>query len=242
MTTTQVAPTTTTLTLVRHGQTHLNARRVMQGSCDSPLTRTGRAGVLVTAQHLSTQTFDAAYSSPQGRAVMTAVEIVRHHDELPLRSVEGLREFSFGRYERRPERELDEVEPWASFIPRVLSGEHPGLPGGESGESFMGRVRATFAQIVDAHPDEHVLVVGHGLTLGAYLATIDPTGLVPLPNASVSTVEVVRERGVDVSISRILSVAVDVAGHGSLSARPAPGPVEVGGSTTDRVAASVPAA
>ncbi|GMA33267.1 histidine phosphatase family protein [Litorihabitans aurantiacus] len=157
MDTTQVAPTTTTpttttLTLVRHGQTHLNARRVMQGACDSPLTRTGRAGVLVTAQHLSTQAFDAAYSSPQGRAVMTAVEIVRHHDELPLRSVAGLREFSFGRYERRPERELDEIEPWAVFVPRVLAGEHPGLPGGESGADFMDRVRTTFARIVEAHP------------------------------------------------------------------------------------------
>ncbi|PWD51308.1 histidine phosphatase family protein [Serinibacter arcticus] len=227
-TTAPVAPTTTTLTLVRHGQTHLNARRIMQGSCDSPLTRTGRAGVLVTAQHLSTHDFDAAYSSPQGRAVMTAVEIVRHHADLPLRSVQGLREFSFGAYERRPERELDEVEPWAELIPRVLSGQHPGLPGGgESGEAFMDRVRTTFSEIVDAHPGEHVLVVGHGLTLGAYLATIDPVGLVPLPNASVSTVEVVREPGTDVTISRILSVAVDVAGHGSLSARPAPAVVGV---------------
>lgn len=218
---------TTTLTLVRHGQTHLNARRLMQGACDSPLTRTGRAGVMVTAQHLSSQSFDAAYTSPQGRAVHTAVEIVRHHDDLPLRSVSGLREFSFGRFERRPERELDEIEPWAQLVPRVLSGQHPGLPGGESGQEFMDRVRSTFSEIVAAHPGENVLVVGHGLTLGAYLATIDPTGLVPLPNASVSVVEVTREPAVDVTISRILSVAQDVAGHGSLSARPAPAQIPV---------------
>lgn len=213
---------TTMLTLVRHGQTHFNARRVLQGACDSPLTRTGRAGVLVTAQHLSTHDFDAAYTSPQGRAVMTAVELVRRHADLSLRSVQGLREFSFGSFERRPERELDEVEPWSSLVPRILAGEHPGLPGGESGADFMARVRETFAEIVAAHPGERVLVVGHGLTLGAYLATIDPVGLVPLPNASVSTVEVTREPGVDGTISRILSAAVDVAGHGHVAARPAP--------------------
>ena len=216
---------TTTLTLVRHGQTHFNARRVLQGACDSPLTRTGRAGIAVTAQHLSTHTFDAAYTSPQGRAVMTAVELVRGHEDLALRSVDGLREFSFGSFERRPERELDELEPWSSLVPRILAGEHPGLPGGESGADFMARVRDTFGEIIAAHPGENVLVVGHGLTLGAYLATIDPIGLVPLPNASVSIVEVTGEAEAGGTISRIVSAGVDVAGHGSLAARPARLPV-----------------
>lgn len=215
----QVASTTTTLTLVRHGQTHLNARRMLQGSCDSPLTRTGRAGVRLTARHLATEHFDAAYTSPQGRAVLTAAEIVREHPDLVLRADEGLREFSFGHFERRPERDLDTVQPWPELIAQVLDGSHPGLPGGgESGAGFMTRVRDTFDRVLAAHPGEHVLVVGHGLTLGAYLAMVDPRGLAALPNASVSRVEV-RDGSPE-----LVLVGHDVAGHGSVAARPAPVP------------------
>lgn len=217
MTTSQVAPTTT-LTLVRHGQTHLNSLRMLQGSCDSPLTPDGHAGVRVTGQHLSTATFDAAYTSPQQRAVTTAKELLRHHPHLTLRPDTDLREFSFGSYERRPEQDLDAVQPWAEFISAVLGGRHPGLAGGESGAHFVARVHAVFERILACHPGQRVLVVGHGLTLGAYLATISPAGLIALPNASVSTVEV---RG---GTPRILSAGVDVAGHGSLAARPAPVP------------------
>ncbi|WP_265521570.1 histidine phosphatase family protein [Oerskovia flava] len=217
---------TLTLTLVRHGQTHFNARRHLQGSCNSPLTRTGRAGVRVTAQHLARHTFDTVYSSPQGRAVQTAVELLRHHPDQPLTVDKDLRELSFGVFERRPEHELDAVQPWSEFVPAMLAGTHPGLDGGESGAEFMGRVRTVFARIVAAHDaaahdgsaDRHVLVVGHGLTLGAYLATIDPTGLVALPNASVSTVEV------DGSVARVVTAGVDLAGHGAVAARPAPAP------------------
>ena len=216
MDTTQVAPTTT-LTLVRHGQTHLNALRMLQGSSDSALTPAGHAGVRVTAQHLSTSTFDVAYTSPQGRAVTTAHELLRHHPRLPLRHDSDLRELAFGSYERRPEHELDAVQPWPELIAAVLAGTHPGLPGGESGAHFTGRVRAVFDRILTAHPGQQVLVVGHGLTLGAYLATID-RGLVALPNASVSVVEVTG------GSARIVSAGVDVAGHGSLAARPAPVP------------------
>lgn len=218
---------TLTLTLVRHGQTVLNARRLLQGACDSPLTRTGRAGVRVTAQHLSRHDFDAAYSSPQGRAVLTAIEILRRHPGLTLDVDEDLRELSFGAFERRPEHELDAVVPWSVLVPAVLAGTHPGVGGGESGAEFMARVRAVLGRLVAAHEDaaapgaafdRHVLVVGHGLTLGAMLATIDPSGLVALPNASVSTVEVTD------GVARVVSAGVDVAGHGALAARPAPAP------------------
>ncbi|WP_251149751.1 histidine phosphatase family protein [Cellulosimicrobium sp. Marseille-Q4280] len=218
---------TLTITLVRHGQTVLNARRHLQGACDSPLTRTGRAGVRVTAQHLARHDFHTAYSSPQGRAVLTAMEILRHHPDLTMTVDHDLRELSFGTFERRPEHELDAVEPWSELVPAVLAGTHPGVGGGEPGADFMARVAAVFDRIVAAHDDaarpgatqdRDVLVVGHGLTLGAYLATLDPTCLAALPNASVSTVEVTD------GTARAVSVGVDVAGHGSVAARPAPLP------------------
>lgn len=209
---------TLTLTLVRHGQTYLNARRLLQGWSDSPLTRTGRAGVRITAGHLADHTFTGAYSSPSGRAIATATEILRHHDDLRLRTDKDLRELHFGQYERRPEHELDALAPWHELVPSMLDGTHPGLPGGESGGAYMARVRVAFERIVEAHPTGHVLVVGHGLTLGAWLATVDPDlGLVALPNASVSTVQVDPD-----GARRVLNAGVDVAAQGLGSARSVP--------------------
>lgn len=235
---------TLTLTLVRHGQTVFNARRHLQGACDSPLTRTGRAGVRVTAQHLARHPFDAAWSSPQGRAVQTSVELLRHHPDLTLRVDAGLREFSFGRWEQRPEHELDAQQPWAELVAEVLGGRHPGLDGGgEPGGAFMARVHDVFARIVATEQaatttaDRHVLVVGHGLTLGAYLATLDPSRLVPLPNASVSTVEVG-----DDGRARIVAAGVDVAGHGLVAARPAPATEATTGTTAPSPATAAPVA
>ncbi|WP_425955430.1 histidine phosphatase family protein [Xylanimonas sp. McL0601] len=210
---------TFTLTLVRHGQTHFNARAILQGSSNSPLTRAGREGVRTTARHLAASTFTAAYSSPSGRAVTTAVEILRHHDGLRLQVDADLREYDFGSFERRPERQLEAVEPWAALIPAVLAGRHPGLPDGESGAAFMARVAATFDRIAAAHPEGEVLVVGHGLALGAYLWTLQLGPLVPLPNASVSTVRITD------GVPELVEVGLDVAGHGRLSARPAPAPL-----------------
>lgn len=213
---------TLTLTLVRHGRTYFNVRGIMQGRCDSPLTRDGRAGVRTTARHLAATPFTAAWSSPSGRAVATAVELLRHHSDVRLRTDPGLLEYSFGVYERKPEGVLDAVVAWPELVTEVLAGRHPGLPGGEPGADFMHRTRDVFARIAEAHEGGHVLVVGHGLALGAYLATVDDVGLVPLPNASVSTVEVEADGS-----ARLTSVAVDVAGQGHVAARPMRTPTPV---------------
>ncbi len=218
---TTVAATTVgtlTLTLVRHGRTYLNQRRLLQGWSDSPLTRAGRDGVRTTAAHLAQRPFVAAYSSPSGRAVTTAVEILRHHDGVRLRTDAGLREYHFGDYERRHESVLDEVIAWPDLVGEILSGRHPGLPGGEDAGTFLGRVRDVMDRIVAAHPDGgEVLVVGHGLALGVWLAVVGDGALVPLPNASVSRVRVTPAG------ARVEELALDVAGQCDLGARPATG-------------------
>lgn len=84
-----------------------------------------------------------------------------------------------------------------------------GDPGGEPGHEFLTRVRSGFPRVERDHQDGHVLVVSHGLTLRAYLAMIDPRPTEPLPNASISTVEV--HAG---GFCRVVTVALDPAGHG----------------------------
>ena len=62
------------LYILRHGQTEWNAIGRMQGSLDSPLTAKGRAQAETQRALMATQdlTGFSAYSSPQGRAFLTA--------------------------------------------------------------------------------------------------------------------------------------------------------------------------
>lgn len=206
------------MTLVRHGRTYLNQRRLLQGWSNSPLTRDGLEGVRTTARHLAQRPFVAAYSSPSGRAVATAVEILRHHEDVRLRTDGDLREYHFGDYERRHESVLDQVVAWPELVGEIINGRHPGLPGGEDAATFLGRLRGAMDRIVAAHADGgEVLVVGHGLALGVWLAMAGDGVLVPLPNASVSHVRITPE-GV-----RLDELGIDVADQGALGARSATG-------------------
>lgn len=193
-----------TLSLVRHGQTEYNAESRLQGWCDSPLTAAGLAGVRTTARHLAAQPISAVYVSPAGRAQATAHEIVAHHGTAPIVIDPDLREFGFGDFEARLEAELYALYDPESLFTGVLRGTFAGLPGGERGHEYLARVSSAFARIESSHPAGHVLVVSHGLTLRTYLAMIDHRPMVPLPNASVSTVTVHPD-----GRRQVVSVAVD---------------------------------
>ena len=197
-----------TLSLVRHGQTHYNAQHRLQGWCDSALTPQGLAGVRTTATFLSGRPFTAAYVSPSGRAQATAREIMANHLSAPVFTDPDLREFGFGDLEARPEAELlERYDPEAMFAD-VLRGTFAGIPGGETGPEFLERVTSVFTRIEATHRGGHVLVVSHGLTLRAYLTMLDPRPTQPLPNASISTVQV--DPG---GQHRVIMFGLDLAGH-----------------------------
>ena len=202
-----------TLSLVRHGQTHFNAQHRLQGWCDSPLTPQGLAGVRTTADFLSSRPFTAAYVSPSGRAQATAREIMANHPSAPLSLITDpdLREFGFGDLEARPEAELLERYDPETLFADVLHGRFAGIPGGETGPGFLARVGSAFTRIEATHRVGHVLVVSHGLTLRTYLTMIDSRPTIPLPNASISTVEVHPD-----GHHRVTTLALDVVGQGVL--------------------------
>ena len=58
--------------IIRHGQTELNNRKVLQGRSDHPLNATGIAQAREAANRLKGVSFDAVYSSPLIRAIQTA--------------------------------------------------------------------------------------------------------------------------------------------------------------------------
>ncbi len=183
-----------TLYLVRHGRTEFNEQHLIQGWCDSPITADGMVGVHALATHLAEVELHAAYASPSGRTMTTADTITAHHPALDVVPHDGLKEFFFGDWEERSEREIADHVDWIALFSDVLAGTYPGFPNGESARTYLDRVTGAFTEIEERHsPGENVLVVSHGMTLMVYLAL---HGMFPrraLGNASVTVVRVAAD-------------------------------------------------
>ena len=82
------------LYLTRHGQTLFNAKKMMQGWCDSPLTLEGVESTIKTKQFIEENnlTFDQVYTSPLTRC-LTTTQMITNQDFIMN---QGLREWNFG--------------------------------------------------------------------------------------------------------------------------------------------------
>ncbi len=138
-----------TLYLMRHGQTLFNARRKIQGWCDSPLTELGIKQAEVAAKYFKDNNiiFDHAYSSTSERACDT-LEIVT---DKPYKRVKGLKEWNFGTFEGESE-DLNPPLPYNDFFVKY---------GGEDQEEVKKRVAETLQKIME-EDNEVVLAVSHG--------------------------------------------------------------------------------
>lgn len=86
--------------IVRHGQTHMNAKRLMQGRSDSPLNDNGRMQARAAADEIKNLgiRFNRVISSPLSRAFETAM-IVSGFDENHIEKDDRLLEIDFGSFE-----------------------------------------------------------------------------------------------------------------------------------------------
>jgi broad specificity phosphatase PhoE len=154
-----VSGVTTTLVLVRHGETDWNRERRVQGQTDVPLNETGRSQALALSAELNGRSFAAVYSSDLVRAYETAT-ILAEPRSLVVTPVPALREKHFGSWEG-----LTDAEVLRRF-PHALAG-----PWGdaETPGEVSTRVVAAVSEIVAAHTGEAVLVVTHGGPIRALL-------------------------------------------------------------------------
>jgi len=151
--------------LLRHGETHWNVERRIQGRQESTLTPRGErqaaamAGLVADLVRMEPGDWRLV-SSPLRRARATA-EAVAAATGLPIASDERLAEISCGAWEGRLRDELGVSGPEWFFQ----------APGGETFEDVMGRVESFLADL-PPEPDRRVIVVSHGvtgrLTRGAY--------------------------------------------------------------------------
>lgn len=184
---------------VRHGETYFNAKNMIQGQCDAPLTPNGLSVAKTMAEKLKSIKFDAGYSSDLRRAV-TTLDIIAD-DNLPKYHLKEFREFGFGVYEgdsgvgfwdmmenkyNFKVNEIPFTEKYKYLYHEVDN------PTAEKLDDFKTRLLKGFDHIIDEakkHDQKNILLVGHGITIHAIIELISKEefkGMVP--NSSVTKI------------------------------------------------------
>lgn len=160
------------LYLVRHGETQSNARGVLQGALDSPLTRRGRQQALDVAAALRARNVLPALmlASPQGRA-QTTLEIIRKAlpalKGVPARIEPCLAEMNYGTCQGVPLASLP-FDPWT---PKDGAARF----GGETGREVQLRALGGLLGVMDK-ASGNVLAVSHGTVMSHLLEALEPGG------------------------------------------------------------------
>ena len=134
-----------TLLLVRHGESAGNARRLIQGWHEFPLTERGHRQADAVSRRLAGAGAVALYASPILRAWQTAAPIAAATGLTPVRT-DGLREYGSGEAEGLHWQEA--ATRWG------LSGDDWGVgrvPGEEGFEAFRDRVAQTVETLAARH-------------------------------------------------------------------------------------------
>jgi len=147
------------ITLVRHGETHNNRVRIVQGldPTQGKLTDKGVRQAVLAGKALAEQPFQIAYCSPLERAVITLAEILaaRGGDRtVPLVFPQELREVNLGTLQGRPHTE------WKAMIAGDPMAWRP--PQGESWLDLQVRVTDYLRRVIVPGGHQEILIVAHG--------------------------------------------------------------------------------
>jgi probable phosphoglycerate mutase len=161
---------TTRLLLVRHGATTLSAEDRFAGSTDVPLSDEGRRQASRLGERLSDDRIAAVYASPMRRTIETAALIAEPHKLAPV-TRPGLREIDHGHWEGLTRREVEE-----RYRDEYLRWEQDPFTvapaGGECGVDVMARALPVIRAIVEAHPDQNIVVVSHKATIRLVISSL----------------------------------------------------------------------
>ncbi len=177
--------------VLRHGETALNAKGVMQGWLNEPLNQNGRDLAVATGRAMRRIRFDACISSPLVRARETVEIILRESgNELPVSVDDRIREINFGDLEGKTFREMGEAGELFYTDPFRLTG----FPNGETIRDLCKRTQAFLWELIEKDDGKTYLIGTHGCAARAMLNFLydDPSdfwqGRAPY-NCSVNIVE-----------------------------------------------------
>lgn len=159
----------TTILLYRHGETEANSEGIVQGQLDFSLSENGQRQARALAKKIAKEHPDLAaiYSSDLERAYKTAEETARVL-QLPIHTEAGLREGRYGIAEGLNLNEfLTRYAPSYQALKhqypsRKERWDHTNVPGSETNNQLLERVKKTLAHIAQNHPGEKIAVFSHG--------------------------------------------------------------------------------
>lgn len=154
--------------IIRHGQTDLNVKQVLQGRSDYPLNAAGLAQAEEVAGHFRAWniTFDRVYSSPLQRAVQTANCIAK---DAELLIEERLIEMDYGPYEGMSllEPAPEVIHFFHDFI------HHPAPDGMEQLTDVVCRL-GTFLEELKSEAEGNILLSTHAIAMKGALEYLTP--------------------------------------------------------------------
>ena len=144
------------ITLLRHGE--IKGGKRFRGSIDDPLTPKGFDQMRAATK--APFTCDLVISSPLMRCASFASELTQKLS-VPLLMEPRLTEMHFGDWEGRTSKQIYDKTPKALEQFWSDPQKYP-PPGGERLLDFRARVLAAFAELLERHQDQHLLLVTHG--------------------------------------------------------------------------------
>jgi len=195
----QRPPGATEILLVRHGESEPviegQDHDLKDGHGDPALSPEGRLQAERVGERLAGQPIAAIYVTTLRRTAETAAPLASRLGIEPQVEAD-LREVHLGEWEaglfRQKTAEGDPIalRMWAEQSWEVI-------PGAEKDAAFGARVRAGLDRVATAHPDQLVVVVAHGGTIGALLCQAthsQPFAFAGADNASISGLVVLDDR------------------------------------------------
>jgi probable phosphoglycerate mutase len=162
---------TTTLLIVRHGQTGWNKDLHFRGRTDLPLDEIGLKQVDMLARHLSTQYQPAAIlSSPLLRARQTAEACARHLN-LSIQTEQTLIDLDYGEFSGLNPAEAEAKFPklyrdWLN-VPHTVR-----FSAGESLDDVRARLIDLSDRLTSLYPDQQVVLITHQVVCRVLLCYI----------------------------------------------------------------------
>ena len=183
--------------LVRHGQTHWNVQRRIQGQLDSELDEQGIAQAIERGKDFATMPLEAVYSSSSVRTRQTTENLLASRTD-PVVYLDELREVCWGIWQGEMWSDIEAAHP------AMVEAYHKALPqfqveGAETPEQTQARGVAALEALIlkhkDANDDANILLVSHGAImkkmLGFYtdIALTELHKLPALPNCAHCIIE-----------------------------------------------------
>ena len=181
--------------MIRHGETDMNVKRLLQGRSNSALNENGVFLTEITAEAMKDIPFTVCFSSPLKRAMDTAKILLRGRP-VEIIPEPALTEIDFGILEGKSlHPDHPEIERPSCLRMKGDPFEYVPPEGGESVQEVVERGRVFFQKLVTDRDrqDDEILLSTHGLASRAFLYAVCGGedfwhGMVP-PNCAVTIFE-----------------------------------------------------